>query len=562
MKVKDFPYKRYELAEGKKAFEEFKRKAEEATSAQDVLNARKEYLDELEKYITNASLAYTRYTLNTRDEFYLGEQMYYDEIGPQMNDFNTQYADIMLSSPFRAELEKALPETVYPSYMCAKACHSSEIISDEQEENSIVTEYSQLMSQITTDWRGEQKTISFIRGFVNDKDRTVRQEAALAIDKALSQNSEKLDDIYDRLVKVRTRMAKKMGYDNFVKMGYYRMMRIDYDRDMVDSFRKNVLKDIVPVVSRLKRNTAKALGIDDFKFYDNDVIEGEGNPCPKLDEKGILNAAKEMYHEMSPVTGAFIDKMLNAEAFDVTARDGKWGGGYCTDFPAFKQPFILANFNGSAGDIDVVTHEFGHGLAMDFVYTYGDKEANIGTSETAETHSMSMEFFAEKYMDKFFDEPDRYRYYHLASSLTFIPYGVIVDEFQHIVYENPDLTPAERNAEYLKLEEKYRPYLNYKGLPYLSKGTRWQYQMHIYESPFYYIDYCLAQVVALEFFADSLSDYDDALNRYFEHAKRGGRYPFNKLVELAGLKSPFADGALSITAKKVEKVLTELKEKI
>lgn len=562
MKVKDFPYVRFELNEGKEAFEKFEQAMKNARSVDDVLKARDEFLSVYEKYSTNGSLAYTRYTLNTHDEFYLKEQMYYDEIGPQLAIYLVKYADLMLSSSFRADLEKVLPETIFPNFECEKKCHSEAIVEDEQEENSIITEYSQLMSQITTEWKGEQKPLSFIRGFLEDKDRNVRREAALSIDKLLSEHQTQLDDIYDRLVKVRTRMAKKLGYDNYIEMGYYRMGRIDYNRDMVETFRANVKNDLVPIVSKFKKETAEALGIEDFKFYDNDVIEGEGNPRPKLDEEGILRAAKEMYHEMSDVTGKFMDKMLEAEAFDVTAREGKWGGGYCTSFDGFKQPFILANFNGSAGDVDVVTHEYGHGLAMDFVFDYGDKEARIGSSETAETHSMSMEFFAEKYMDKFFDNPDAYRYYHLASSLTFIPYGVIVDEFQHIVYENPDMTPSERDAAYLALEKKYRPYLDYEGLPYLSKGTRWQYQMHIYELPFYYIDYCLAQVVALEFFADSLTNYDDALARYFEHCRRGGKYPFNKLVTLAGLKSPFAGGALKETAEKVAKVLDDLRAKI
>ncbi len=560
VKVSELPYERGDVKRVERAFIAFKESAEKATCAQNILDARKVFLDEIVEFTTNSSLAYTRYSLNTRDEFYVKEQEYYDEVGPMLSGYISDYSKIMLASPFRKELEELLPETLFPGYECAVKAHDEIIVEDEQEENNIVTEYSQLMAQLTTDWEGEQKTISYIRGFMEDGDRGLRKKAAEAVGRALASVSDKLDDIYDRLVKVRTRMAQKLGYKNYIELGYYRMNRIDYNRDMVEKFRKNVLEDIVPVVSSLKKSIADRMGVDKLAFYDNEVTESAEQPVPYPDAKGILDAAREMYHEMSPITGAFIDKMLETEAFDTESRDGKWGGGYATTFAKYKQEFILANFNGSSADVDVVTHEYGHTLAFHYALEEGDVETDVGSMETAETHSMSMEFFAWPYMDKFFKDPDLYKYKHLASALSFIPYGVIVDEFQHIVYENPDMTPAERNQAYLDLEKKYRPYLSFEGIPYLEMGTRWQYQMHIYESPFYYIDYCLAQVVALEFLADMQKDYDDALNRYFAHAKRGGKYPFSKLVSLAGLKSPFEEGSLKEVASSVLKIIDKVRK--
>ncbi len=558
-KVNELPYVRFDVKVMEKAIADFKEAEKNATSVDDVMNAREKWLDVVEDYATNASMSYARYSVNTRDEFYKGEQEYYDEVGPILGEYMTDYAKLMWDSRFRSELEKRLPETFYPMVECQMKSFSPEIIPDLQEENALTTKYGQLMSQLTTEWRGEQKNIAYIRGFLEDKDREVRKEAANAIGHALSTVSDELDKIYDDMVHVRDRMAKKLGYKDFIELGYYRMGRIDYNRDMVAVFRDNVRDSLVPVVSGLKRNVADALGIDKMKFYDNDVIEGDGNPRPYPDEQGILNAAQEMYHQMHPEIGEFMDSMREADAFDVRARDGKVGGGYCTTFDKFKQPFILANFNGSSGDVDVMTHEFGHAFAMNYAFYSEDREAGIGSSETAETHSMSMEFFSWKYMDKFFGDVDRYRYTHLTGALTFIPYGVIVDEFQHIVYGNPDLSPSERNKAYLELEKKYRPYLDYDGIEYLEKGTRWQFQGHIYESPFYYIDYCLAQVVALEFLAESEKDYDDALNRYMAHCKRGGQYAFNKLVVLAGLKSPFEDGALDEVAKVSVDILNKVR---
>ena len=337
------------------------------------------------------------------------------------------------------------------------------------------------------------------------------------------------------------------------------MGRLDYDASQVAAFRENVKRSIVPVVADVKAKIAADLGIETTMFYDDAIYMSGASITPILDKDGMFREAQAMYREMNPAIGAFMDEMLAAEAFDVEARDGKWGGGYCTVFPSYKQPFILANFNGTTGDVDVLTHEFGHAFAMKKVFDRPDTELAIGGSETAECHSMSMEFLCWPYMDKFFGaDAVRYRKKHLLDALTFLPYGVMVDEFQHEIYENPDLTPAERKSVWRKLEEKYRPYLHYGSLPYLSLGTRWQYQMHIYESPFYYIDYCLAQTVAIGFLCASRNDPQDALKRYVDFCAAGGEKSFGDLVADAGLADPFRDGALDTVAKEVMKIIDDL----
>ena len=556
-KVKDLPYHRATIEDFTAAYNKFDEAVKVATCAEDVLKARKEFMEGGAcEYFTNSALAQCRFTLDMSNEFYKAEQDYYDEVGPLVSNLMVKMADYMLTSPFRAELEKALPEPVFLNYEFAKKSHSEAIIEDQQEENALTTGYSQLMSGLMLDWNGEKKPMSYVRGFLEDEDRNVRRAAAEAIGKGMESVADQLDKYYDDLVKVRDRMAKKLGYENYIELGYYRMGRIDYNKEMVEKFRANVLESIVPAVKEIKAKIADELGIDQIMIYDNDIVSAEGNPRPFGTKEEIFEAAKKMYNEMNPEIGAFMEAMQEAEAFDVESRIGKWGGGYCTAFAKYKQPFILANFNGSSGDIDVMTHEFGHAWAMYKALHEGDMETDVGSMETAETHSMSMEFFSWPWMNLFFKDAQAYCRKHLTDALTFIPYGVIVDEFQHRVYEKPEMTPAERKQVWLELEAKYRPYISYEGIPYLEQGTRWQYQMHIYESPFYYIDYCLAQVVALEFLSDSLQDYDDALKRYMDHAARGGMFAFNTLVKKAGLASPFEEGAL---AKVIDNIIEKLK---
>lgn len=559
MKVSEIPYKRYTIEEAQKAFSRFRSAVEAAKNADEVIEARKLMLDILCEYSTAASLANCRFTLNTRDPFYQAEMEYYDEKGPLFNQLNVEYADLMLASPYRAELEQKLNPQLFKTWICNKKAFSPDIIAESQEENAIVTEYSKFMSEMTFSFDGKTLPLSVVRGYLEDTDRDVRRRAAEAIGKGLQAHAAALDDIYDRLVKIRDKQAKKMGYKSFVELGYYRMGRTDYDADMVARFRENVCRSLVPVVSALKKKIAGELGIDRMMFYDDAVCGKGASPRPIVDAEELFNRAQKMYDDMDPEIGAFMRKMRENEAFDTLARDGKWGGGYCTSFPKYDQPFILANFNGSSGDVDVITHEFGHALANSFIRRFGDFELNVGSMETAECHSMSMEFLCWKDTEAFFgDQADTYRKKHLTDALSFIPYGVIVDEYQHIIYSHPEMTPAERKAAYLELEKKYRPYLSFDGIPYLEEGTRWQYQMHIYESPFYYIDYCLAQTVAIHFLVRSRENYDEALHTYLAFARKGGTQPFSQLVREAGIPSPFEDGSLDDLAQKALGIINSL----
>lgn len=552
-------YERYTLERAGKAFEVFKQEYESAESADGVINARENLIKEMKSFSTASSLANMRFTLDSRDEFYKGEREYYDEIGPLVMNYMSEYGKMMLESKFRKDLERKMNPVLFKMWEVAALAHDPKIVEEEQKENAIVTEYNMLMSQMQFDYQGKKVPLSLVRGDLTNKDREVRKQAAESIGKGLQANAEKLDEIMDRLVKIRDLQAKKLGYKDFIALGYYRMGRIDYNREMVADFKKNVLNSIVPIVKKMKEDLAKEMGIDKIMLYDNEVYSLTGNPRPKLDKEGIFKAAQEMYNEMNPEIGAFMKKMIATEAFDVDSRDGKWGGGYCTEFADYEQVFILANFNGSADDVDVVTHEFGHAFAMEQAFQYGDFEMGVGGMETAECHSMSMEYLSWKYMDKFFEDVKGYKKRHLSEGLSFLPYGVIVDEFQHKIYENPELTPAERKAEWNKLESKYRPYMSTKGIPYLEEGTRWQFQMHIFETPFYYIDYVLASTVAMAFLVASRKDYDLALKKYIELSRAGGTKFFSQLVKDAGVAYPFGKGTLEELGKEILRVLEELK---
>ena len=562
MIVREIPYRRATEESMRSAFDAFFAAEKKATRAEDLLAAREALNRAWMTFYTQRELANYRYNQNVNDAFYQGEIDYYDAIGPQLDALQTKFYRAMLQSPFRKELETALGSLLFRKYEVSIKAHSEACIADEQEENALVTQYTKRMSTLLFSWEGKQIPLSVLRGKLEDGSAQVRKAAADAIGEGLRAYGEELDTIYDSLVRVRDRIAKKMGYKDFVELGYYRMGRTGFTRAMVEKFRVNVVKSVVPVVSRLKAGLKEELGLDVFRFSDNDVYCKGGNPAFLLTIPQAFDAAQTMYDEMDGEIGEFFRSMVAAEAFDVDAREGKCGGGFCDELPDYNQSVILANFNGTTGDVDVLTHEFGHAFAMHASAAAGvDFELGIGGMETAECHSMSMEFLCWPYMEKFFrDEAGAYRFKHLADGLSFLPYGCIVDEFQHYAYENPTATPAERKAYYLSLEKKYRPYLTYEGIPYLEEGTRWQYQSHIYQSPFYYIDYCLAQTVALGFLALSRKSYPEALARYKQFARSGGSLPFETLVTRAGFADPFAGGALASLAGEMEKILASLRK--
>ena len=260
-----------------------------------------------------------------------------------------------------------------------------------------------------------------------------------------------------------------------------------------------------------------------------------------------------MYRELSPETAEFIDFMTESELFDLVSRPGKAPGGYCETIPGYGAPFVFSNFNGTAGDVDVLTHEAGHAFQAWVAAQQGmcQELASPGL-ESCEIHSMSMEFLTSPWHELFFKEDTaKYAVSHAQDALTFLPYGCMVDEFQHVVYSQPQLTAQERNQVWLELEKKYRPWIDFDGLPFYSRGAGWQRQLHIYQHAFYYIDYCLAQMVSLQFFAAHLKDPKDAWQRYLALVQKGGSDTYGGLVKAAGFTVPFEEGAIAPVAQQV-----------
>ena len=496
---------------------------------------------------TMGTLAYVRHSIDTRDEFYDDEISFWDDFSPEIEEFEQEWIKALLESPYRGDFEQEYGDLLFLNAEIEKKTFSPEIISDMQKENELVDEYDKLIASAQIPFEDGVYTLSQLSPFKTDADDARRLAAWKAEGQWYKDNQDRLDAIYDELTHLRDAMGRKLGYDGYTELGYYRMERNCYTREDVEKFRTAVQKYLVPVADSIMREQAKRLGKSyPLSFADAALEFRSGNPRPVGTPDDILAQGKKFYDALSPETAEFFRTMLDEELLDVLSTEGKEAGGYCTSLEAYERPFIFANFNGTKGDVEVVTHEAGHAFAYWMNRKRIPTEYADPSSEACEVHSMSMEFFGWMNANGFFG-PDakKFLYSHLTGALTFVPYGTMVDHFQHIIYEKPELTPAERHAEWKRLLGIYMPWMKLDGeIPFYAEGEGWQRQMHIYQCPFYYIDYCLAQTVALEIWAMIRNDPENAWKHYMAYTEQGGSRTFTDLLKNAGLMTPFDETCL------------------
>ena len=547
MKFSEMKYERPDLGAVK---EELRGLTEQLKAAKDYAQAREVFLKHDAATIrveTQATLASVRHTIDTRDEFYDTEETFWNAASPELEEYEDAWKGAMLESPFRKDFEAEFGDLMFVNAEIARKAFSPEIIPESQQENDLSQAYSKLIASAQIPFEGGVYTISQLSPFKNDPDDARRLAAWKAEGAWYKEHQAELDDIYDKMVHLRDTMGKKLGYGGYTTLGYYRMGRNCYGKDDVEKFRAAVVKYLVPLADSVYREQAKRLGKEyPMNFADNALMFRSGNPKPCGDADAILAHGKKFYEELSPETGEFFNMMLDNELMDVLSTPGKAGGGYCTSLGDYKVPFIFANFNGTQHDVEVVTHEAGHAFAAWMNRDRVPYSTIWPSMESCEVHSMSMEFFAWPWAEGFFGADTRkFLYSHLAGALTFIPYGTMVDHFQHIVYEKPDMTPRQRHDAWKELLGVYMPWVKLGGdIPFYGDGEGWQRQMHIYQSPFYYIDYCLAQTVSLQFWAMLQKDPKDAWAHYMAYTKQGGSRTFTELLKNAGLDSPFEERCL------------------
>lgn len=555
MTFKDMPYERIDFAKAKAELSEIMEKSKAAKSGEEQFEVHKMFYRLNDKIQTQVTLCSIRHTIDTTDEFYEKEQNYYDEQIPEYSNLCVEYQKILFYSPYREVLEGKIGQVAFKNMEIAMKSVSEEIIPLMQEENTLVTEYEKLLASAKIPWGEETLNLSLLTPYLKHKDAKIRREAQEKQNEFFLSIQDKLDELYDKLVKNRTLQAKKLGFETYTSLGYLRMQRNCYGREEIENLRRQVKEVWVPFAESIFEKRKERLGLSKLSYTDEVVYSPKGNPQPEGTPEEILQAGQQMYEELSPETKEFFDFMMDNELLDVFGRKTKAVGGYMTYIPDYKAPFIFANFNGTSGDVDVMTHECGHAFQGYLAAADPIREhADIGM-ETAEIHSMSMEFFTEPWYPLFFGKETAQEYtdMHLEDAVIFVPYGCMVDEFQHIIYDNPNLTPKERKQVWKDLERDYKPHLFYDGLEFFENGCFWQKQHHIYSFPLYYIDYVIAQLCAFEYKIWMDKDRKAAWQSYLKLCRMSAAKFHTELLEEAGLETPFKNGVLAKIVENLKK---------
>lgn len=525
----------------------------EAKSYEEFRNAYMDYVEADTELETSKTVAHIRNTINLLDEFYEAEMVYFNSQMPKYEILKKEMGEVIVASPFKAEMEKEFGAILIQNMEAQKQLSDESIVDDQVKEAELVSRFMKTQAAATVEFKGEQIGNYGLLKIMQSTDRAERKEAFEAWAKLYEGIAPTLEEVYDGLVKVRAGIAKKLGFKSFIPMGYLRRRRFDYTEKELEVFRKQVREVVVPAAAKLYERQKEALGIDTLYYYDESIASPSGNPVPIGDKEYLVGEAQKMYRELSRESGEFFDFMMEYELFDLDSKHGKRAGGYCTTLPQYHAPFIFSNFNGTDADVNVLTHEAGHAFAGFTAAKYQKTpELCHSTSEINEIHSMSMELWTYPWMENFFgDKAEEYRREHLADALMKIPYMLCVDEYQHKVFENPEMTTMERRAVWSGLEKIYMPWRNYAGNEFLESGAFWIKQQHIFLYPFYYVDYAMAQMGAFEFYTKMKEDRKAAWADYYKLCAAGGSMGYFDLLKYSGLHKVLEDGSVKLILKGV-----------
>lgn len=553
------PYKRPDFAALSGFLAESTEKMKHAGS-EEALALLDEVIEALQHFESQYQIAYIRNSIDTGDSFYDGEIAFFNETLPHLELAKKPFFEAALASPALPVMKEKYGDLYFTRLERKQRLADPRIVDDQVAESRLVQEYCRITASASADFRGESLNFYGLLKKMQDADRNVRREAMTCWSGLYQSIAGRLDEIYTEMLDIRQRMAKTLGFASFEDLIFLQMERFDYTKEDIARYREEIVRYVVPAAAQIFKEKKEALHLDQLHFYDESAPGPDGDTDPVGSAPELVEKARQLYCRLSPETGEFFDFMTDHEMFDLVSRPGKATGGYCTFIPDEKAPFIFSNFNGTAADVDVLTHEAGHafqsytasraGVPFDVVFP---------TAESAEIHSMSMELLTYPDIALFFgDDPvkaQRYRRTHLQEAVCSVPYIACVDEFQEVVYRDNLTAAADRRALWHRLEQKYLPWRDYDGDEFLAGGGFWMQKLHIFTIPFYYVDYSLAQMSAFEYFLRAEDDRAAAFRDYLALCRAGGRYSYLKLLSIGGLHSPLAAGTVEQIMKKLRRYI-------
>ncbi|MDX1447072.1 M3 family oligoendopeptidase [Lishizhenia sp.] len=502
----------------------------------------------------DAAWRYIRMTIDTRDES-LSEayKVFVTQIQPKLAPFEDQLNRKLMASEFVDDFKGEDYHIYFRSVRTALELYREENVALQAEIAELSQQFGSISAAQTISYKGETLTMQKAATYLKDKDRTVRKEVYELMTERRAEDIAALDELFSKLVAKRHQVALNAGFDNFRDYKFQAMGRFDYTKEDCFDFHASIKKHIVPLVKEIQAKHKADLGVDVYRPYDTEV-DPSGKEALKPFEGGEALLQKSIA-AMGKIDAYFADciaTMDKMKHLDLESKEGKSPGGY--NYPLYEigVPFIFMNAVGAQRDLVTMVHEGGHAvhsfLSRDLELT-GFKSL---PSEVAELASMSMELLTMDHWDEFYkDEEDlkRAKRDQLETILKILPWIATIDEYQHWIYENPTHTTQDRAEAWLRISKEYGTGLvEWEGYE-TAKATSWQRQLHLFEVPFYYIEYAFAQLGALGVWKNSKADLAKAVANYKEALKLGYTKSIPEIYETAGVKFDFSDNYLSEIAK-------------
>lgn len=514
-------------------------------SIDDLVNWLKDRTKVNDEVRENCGRNYLAFNCHNDNEEIKKAYMYDEEVVmPIVKKYTAKLNEFFYSNEYRSKLDAKY------DLLVKKCVNSIELFREENvelevEENKLSTQYYDITGSMTVEWNGEEKTLQQMSVYLMDPDRSVREKAWKLIQKIRLQDADKLDEVMDGLVKLRHKKALNADCKDFREYMFKKMERFSYTPGDCERFHDSVLKSVVPLVTEIHKEHKEELKVEDYRPWDIEgVPEGKKPLRPYETIEELINKTLSIFEEKDEVFYNTLKKMNDNGTLDLDSRKAKSPGGFCDYFPVSKVSCIFMSGANNHDDVVTMTHEGGHSVHNTLTEDIPFSEYRDMPSETAELASMSMELICMDRWDKYYDNPEdlkRAKREHLEGIIKFLPWGILIDKFQHWIYLNPNHTAKERNDKFAELAKQFQfPFVDFSGLEEELRHF-WKKQLHIFEVPFYYIEYAMAQLGALQIWRNYLSNPKSAIEGYKKALSLGSSVSIPEVYKAAGIKFDFSE---------------------
>lgn len=500
------------------------------------------FIWEIEEQLRSHYIAFQCNTDNKeiKDTFEYDQKYVRPLLKRYQNSFDTKY----LESPFRMELDPKTYSLLDKKIKNAQTLFCEKNIDLEVNEDKLVTEYFEITGGLTALWNGEEKTITELQSYLQDPDRHIRKKAKTLISETFLSVEDKLQHILNELIVIRDQKAKNIQLHNYRDYMFKKHERFDYTPEDCYELAESIRKYVVPLIDKIYNKKKSELQVESLRPWDLKATAPNQKVLKPIEKASdLIEKSSHILHKLDHEFSALLERMHKNNCLDLESRKGKGPGGFCEYLPASQLSFIFMNLNHTHYDVTTFLHEMGHSIHNDCMKQLELQKYLEIPSESAELASMTMELFSMEYWDTFYENKEEFikaKLDFFKGIVKYLPQMLIVDQFQHWMYENPNHTAKERNEKYLELHNTYQSNIvNIEGYENWV-ATGWLPVLHIFEIPFYYIEYAIAQLGALQMYKQYKENPKQALENYKKALSLGSSKSLTEVYEAAGIRFDFS----------------------